>query len=143
MKRLAFLAAVACLSVSVLAGTGRADFIYTFTTTMAGTAGGGSLSVTIDVSDAQVATGEFDSLNITSLSLSLSGTSSPFNDLTDNSVTDLIDHVFVDPTTGAFIGLTPPIDFFDPMTTERVDAIASPGPPTPFDVVVGTTSDSG
>jgi hypothetical protein len=73
MKRLALLAAVACLCGCALGGTGRADYIYTFTTTTAASNGGGSVSVTIDVPDAQVAKGEFDAGNVTSLSLAAHG----------------------------------------------------------------------
>jgi hypothetical protein len=108
MKRLAYLAIVACLCGCALTGTGRADYIYTFTTTGPATGGGGSVSVTIDVSDAQVATGSFDSGTITSLSFQLTGTSSPFFDFSDNNVSDLTSSATVDPTTGA-LTLTPAI----------------------------------
>jgi hypothetical protein len=107
MKRLAFLAVVACLCGCAVTGTGRADYLYTFTTTTAATGGGGSVSVTIDVSDAQVAMGSFDSSNITSLSFQLTGTSSPFFDFSDTNVKDLTGSVSVDPTTGAIVSGTP------------------------------------
>jgi hypothetical protein len=102
MKRFAFLAVVACLWGCALAGIGRADYIYTFTTTHSATNGGGSVSITIDVPDAQVAKGQFDDSTISSLKFQLTGTSSPFADFSDTNKQDLLSGAMVDPMTGAF-----------------------------------------
>jgi hypothetical protein len=109
---MAFLAAVACLWGCALTGTGRADFIYTFTTTTPAPGGGGSVSVTIDVPASVVATGQFDPTTISSVSVQLTGTSSPFFDFTNNNLFDLVAAALVDPTTGALI-TTPFIDLVD------------------------------
>jgi hypothetical protein len=142
MKRLAFLAAVACLCSGVLPGTGRADFIYTFATTTAASFGGGSVSVTIDVSNAQVAMGSFDGMTISSLSFKLTGTSSPFFDFTDNMVSDLVGSVSVDSQTGAFTGLTPEISAASGLENVFIGSFPKPTG-IQFQVTAETDEDSG
>jgi hypothetical protein len=127
MKRLAFLAVVACLWGGALPGIGRADFIYAFTTTMEGAKGGGSVSVTIDVSDAQVAMGSFDSSTIVSLSFKLTDTSQFFFDFADNNANDLSGSVSVDSLTGAFTGFTPQIS-----TRSGTEFVFVPNAPMPI-----------
>jgi len=79
----------------------RADFIYQFTTTIS--AGiGGSLSATIVAPASAVASGTISSANVTSLSLQLTDTSSPFVDGSTTAESSLSAPFLVDTITGAF-----------------------------------------
>jgi hypothetical protein len=118
----------------------RADFIYQFTTTTS--AGpGGSLSATIEASDAAVAMGALSSLNINVLLLQLTGTSGPFfYDFTSNSKDDLYTTFEVDKSTGAFTKFTPGITHTEKgVFDETVDVGYGAPPDTLYFVTGGIT----
>jgi PEP-CTERM motif len=99
MKRFIVLAAISGLAFT---GTGRADFIYTFTTITRTDPGDGSVRVTIDVPKSAIANGYFDAGDITSFLFQLGGTSPPLYNFSNSNPTDLIGLAFVNSTTGAF-----------------------------------------
>lgn len=123
MRRLSLMSLLAALIILGSGQRAQADFIYQFvTTTSAGI--GGSLSATITASDAAVATGTLSAGDITSLSLQLSGTSSPFVDGTTTSTASLSAPFSVDPTTGAFTSGTP--ELFTAFSPETLTLLSSP-----------------
>jgi hypothetical protein len=141
MRRLFLLTAVSCLCVGALSGAGLADFVYTFTTPTPAPGGGGRVQVIIDVDDAVVAKGSFDSTSIKSLQFQLTGTTKPFFDFSDNNTQDLIGPVDVDPKTGGFTVMSPHINVIgvqsQPGLSEEVNirpVLSTPG--VPFDVFV-------
>ena len=93
---------LALLVMLIGATAARADFIYRYTTTT--TAGaGGTLMITIDAPDSAIKSGFLTNSNISSLTLRLTSTGSPFSSFTDTHVTDLVMAAQVNTTTGAIV----------------------------------------
>ncbi len=112
---------LAALLAPCVAGAARADFIYTYTTTTSAGAGG-TLSITIDAPNSAVQSGHLSSANISSLTLHLTGTSSPFVNFTDTHVTDLMTPATVNPVTGNILqnGIIDATSFIPPSSLEVV-----------------------
>jgi hypothetical protein len=132
----------AALLTLLLAGTTRADFIYTFTTTAAAPNGGGSLNGSFTESTAVVQTGFISIAQATAVSFTLSNTANPFFNQTytqsDFTGADGIYPIPVDKTTGAFnymSGQSTTLHFTK--AGEDLSLIITQLPPSSFEVSLG------